>query len=86
MKKSFLSIMALIFLASCSEVEQQVSDNSCFTGDGKTYKWNMVTTWPKNFPGLGMAAENFSQSLEQIISSHKKVYGAGELPSSSWSF
>jgi TRAP-type mannitol/chloroaromatic compound transport system substrate-binding protein len=81
MKKSFLSIVALIFLASCSEVEQQVSDNSCFTGDGKTYKWNMVTTWPKNFPGLGMAAENFSQSLDEMTCGRVKVkvYGAGEL-------
>ena len=27
------------------------------------YHWKMITTWPKNFPGLGFAAENFSPQL-----------------------
>ena len=24
------------------------------------YKWKMVTSWPKNFPGLGVGAENLA--------------------------
>lgn len=41
----------------------------------------MVTTWPKNFPGLGMAAENLSQYVKEMSNGRLiiKVYGAGEL-------
>lgn len=47
----------------------------------KIYKWKMVTTWPKNFPGLGMAAENFSTMVEKMSGGRLqvKVYGAGQL-------
>ena len=30
----------------------------------KTWEWKMVTTWPKNFPGLGTGAE-FLAKLDQ---------------------
>ena len=29
-------------------------------------RWKMVTTWPKNFPGLGLAPENFSRMVEEM--------------------
>jgi TRAP-type mannitol/chloroaromatic compound transport system substrate-binding protein len=44
-------------------------------------KWKMVTTWPKNFPGLGTGA-NFLAELITRMSGGRievKVYGAGEL-------
>ena len=45
------------------------------------YKWKMVTTWPKNFPGLGMAAENFSRMINGMSDGRMQVqvYGANEL-------
>ncbi|CAA0115370.1 Monocarboxylate 2-oxoacid-binding periplasmic protein [Halioglobus japonicus] len=48
---------------------------------GDSYEWKMVTTWPKNFPGLGMAAENFSKLVEEMSDGRLTVhvYGAGEL-------
>ncbi len=41
----------------------------------------MVTTWPKNFPGLGMAAENFARIVEEMSDGRLTVhvYGAGEI-------
>jgi TRAP-type mannitol/chloroaromatic compound transport system substrate-binding protein len=50
-------------------------------GEQKHYQWKMVTTWPKNFPGLGMAAENFADLVELMSDGRLKVhvYGAGEL-------
>lgn len=33
---------------------------------GEQFHWKMVTTWPKNFPGLGMAAENFARIVEEM--------------------
>jgi TRAP-type mannitol/chloroaromatic compound transport system substrate-binding protein len=47
----------------------------------KPIEWKMVTTWPKNFPGLGTGA-NFLAKLIGGMSGGRikvKVYGAGEL-------
>lgn len=47
----------------------------------KTYKWKMVTTWPKNFPGLGTGANNIAKLITEMSGGRieVKVYGAGEL-------
>ena len=47
----------------------------------KIYKWKMVTTWPKNFPGLGMAPERFAKVVKAMSGGRLriKVYGGGEL-------
>ncbi len=47
----------------------------------KVIKWKMVSTWPKNLPGLGTGA-NFLAELIHSMSGGRmeiKVYGAGEL-------
>lgn len=45
------------------------------------YSWKMVTTWPKNFPGLGTGAENLANLINKLSGGRIKitVYGAGEL-------
>ncbi|NIB39470.1 TRAP transporter substrate-binding protein DctP [Pseudomaricurvus alkylphenolicus] len=45
------------------------------------FHWKLVTTWPKNFPGLGSAATNFSRLVEEMSEGRLtvSVYGAGEL-------
>ena len=45
------------------------------------YKWKMVTTWPKNFPGLGTGANNLAQLITEMSGGRiqVKVYGAKEL-------
>lgn len=47
----------------------------------KTIHWKMVTTWPKNFPGLGTGANNLAQYITDMSGGRLtvKVYGAGEL-------
>ena len=47
----------------------------------KPIKWKMVTTWPKNFPGLGTGAENLAQKINEMSGGRLevKVYGAGEI-------
>lgn len=48
---------------------------------GERYEWKMITTWPKNFPGLGFAAENFARYVEEMSNGRLvvRVYGAGEI-------
>lgn len=45
------------------------------------YQWKMVTTWPKNFPGLGTGANNLAALINELSDGRieVKVYGAGEL-------
>ena len=45
------------------------------------YQWKMVTSWPKNFPGLGLAPEKFAKLVNTMSNGRLtiKVYGAGEL-------
>lgn len=47
----------------------------------QTFEWKMVTTWPKNFPGLGTGANNVARLIEEMSGGRikVKVYGAGEL-------
>lgn len=44
-------------------------------------KWKMVTTWPKNFPGLGTSANQLAELITQMSGGRLevKVYGAGEI-------
>jgi len=46
-----------------------------------TIKWKMVTTWPKNFPGLGTGANDLAELITEMSGGrlNVKVYGAGEL-------
>ncbi len=48
---------------------------------GEQFHWKMVTTWPKNFPGLGMAPENFARTVGEMSGGRLTVhvYGAGEI-------
>lgn len=45
------------------------------------FHWKIVTTWPKNFPGLGFAAENFARYVNEMSRGRLtvQVYGAGEI-------
>ncbi len=44
-------------------------------------KWKMVTTWPKNFPGLGTGANYLAKLINEMSGGRMKVkvYGANEL-------
>jgi TRAP-type mannitol/chloroaromatic compound transport system substrate-binding protein len=57
--------------------EQHNSDQAPTT----VYRWRMVTTWPKKFPGLGLAPENFAEQLRRVSNGRIQitVYGANEI-------
>lgn len=65
-------------VAGCNEARQTPVQGDC---DGGTYKWKMVTAWPKNFPGLGVGAERLAAAITAMSGGRieVKVYGAGEL-------
>ena len=76
MKNFLITGLAISLLMACGQAEQST------TGVVKTqkYSWSLVTTWPKNYPGLGMAPERFSKLVEEMTQGQLQVtvYGAGE--------
>jgi len=81
MKAPILSAMLLLVLVGCGGDRDAASPDREQQATQKTYHWKMVTTWPKNFPGLGMAAENFAELVARMSGGRLKVkvYGAGQL-------
>ena len=67
-------------MAGCAPQETHCEGTAENTS-AETIKWNMVTTWPKNFQGLGEGAEQIAQLINQMSGGrlHVKVFGAGEI-------
>lgn len=51
------------------------------TAAGKSLKWKMVTSWPRNFPGLGTGAAWLADTITEMSGGRLtvKIYGGGEL-------
>lgn len=80
--KTFLVFTAVALLASCSQpAESPASSSANESTPQKIYHWKLVTSWPKNFPGLGLAPERLSTWVKEMSGGRLqiKVYGAGEL-------
>jgi TRAP-type mannitol/chloroaromatic compound transport system substrate-binding protein len=81
LKQLIVAALATLVLAGCNQ--------DCAPQDGaanaiapqETIKWKLVTSWPKNFPGLGTAPERFAEQVAELSGGRLeiKVYGAGEL-------
>mgnify|MGYP000064818479 CR=1 FL=1 len=67
-------------LAGCTGSESG-SEKQQASAKQETIKWKMVTTWPKNFPGLGTAANSLAEKITKMSGGRLevKVFGAGEL-------
>ena len=78
MMKKILTFVLLIGLISSCTGEQESSNSA--DAEYKTYKWRLVTSWPKNYPGLGMAPEKIANLVEEMSNGQMQitVYGAGE--------
>ena len=77
MKKITL-IFSVIFLVGCSGQSENIDSQSI--DKNKTFNWRLVTSWPKNYPGLGMAPERIADLVEEMSDGQMKitVYGAEE--------
>ena len=58
-----------------------LTSNSSKSSEKTEFKWKMVTSWPKNFPGLGTGAENLARLINGLSNNRIKikVFGANEL-------
>lgn len=80
-----LSILICLSMTGCdgsqSTVEQRAIKYQDVEVAVESFQWKLVTTWPKNYPGLGTAAEYFSALVERMSNGRLKikVFGAGQL-------
>ncbi|HIA09223.1 MAG TPA: TRAP transporter substrate-binding protein [Chromatiaceae bacterium] len=67
-------------LTACGKTETGAVE-SVAAKPTETVHWKMVTTWPKNFPGLGTGANNLAALITEMSAGRLqvKVYGAKEL-------
>ena len=70
----------ILLLFGCEDNQEKNLSGSADTSKQK-FEWKMVTTWPKNYPGLGLGAENFAKKVEAMSAGRLKikVFGAGQL-------
>ena len=75
-KNNYLYLLALLFIVGCSDN----IENTEIVSEQENYKWRLVTAWPKNYPGLGMAPERIAQLVEEMSDGQMQitVFGAGE--------
>ena len=80
-RRSFLRKAPLAASAALVACGQAQEGNAPSVQTRKKFKWKMVTTWPKDFPGLGTGANRLAQTIGDMSGGQLKVkvYGAGEL-------
>ncbi|EED32026.1 trap dicarboxylate transporter- dctp subunit [gamma proteobacterium NOR5-3] len=79
---------ALVLLIALWAFERVTDDRAAGPGNagelgqgGERIEWKLVTTWPKNLPGLGHTPEVFAQMIREMSAGRMdvRVYGAGEI-------
>jgi TRAP-type mannitol/chloroaromatic compound transport system substrate-binding protein len=67
--------------AGCEQEKPSQQNTTKVAANFKPVKWKMVTTWPKNFPGLGTGANFLAEQITRMSGGRiqVKVYGAKEL-------
>ena len=76
MKKMLLAVMGLgmaLGLSGCQD-NTQSNTTAAQAASQQTYEWKLVTSWPKNFPGLGQAPETFAEYVNGRQINRKSVW------------
>ena len=82
--KSGLLLMGIVYLMLCGCGPGATEGGSAVATDraeAPVFHWKLITTWPKNLPGLGTAPERMADRIRTMSRGRLdiKVYGAGEL-------
>ena len=79
MRILFWAVLSLL-LASCGGQNTDGEPSNDVVSQ-QSFKWKLVTAWPKNYPGLGTAPENFANRVKAMSNGRLqiKVFGAGQL-------
>ncbi|MEM7218411.1 MAG: TRAP transporter substrate-binding protein [Pseudomonadota bacterium] len=77
---SVLCLCAALFLFGCAPAPES-GGNAASAAPAETFRWKLITTWPKNLPALGTAPERLAERIREMSAGRLdiRVYGAGEL-------
>ena len=72
----YLGALILInLLSGCAKEEPIQIDEDTVRDPQQLFEWKLVTSWPKNFPGLGTAPENFARlELWMLVSLWRHIF------------
>ncbi|MEM6300953.1 MAG: TRAP transporter substrate-binding protein DctP [Pseudomonadota bacterium] len=75
-----LTLALWVFQTINREADVPLAERSSEAGF-PVIEWKLVTTWPKNLPGLGHTPEVFAQTVARMTGGRLqiRVYGAGEI-------
>ena len=82
MKKILTTLLLpLLVLGGLTGCQKDAEQTTTVAADQQTFRWKLVTSWPKNFPGLGVAPERFAALVNEMSAGRLqiRVYGAGDL-------
>ena len=81
----FLIVLLVAVLGFWAVEKTNTPSNDAWQHQGGSKKgriqWKIITTWPKNLPGLGQGPETFARYLGEMSGGElsARVYGAGEI-------
>jgi TRAP-type mannitol/chloroaromatic compound transport system substrate-binding protein len=80
-RRNFIAAAGTATLLTACGQTKDCQTNSQSATSHETIHWNMITTWPPGFQGLGTGAEYLADLINQLSNGRLKVkvYGAGEL-------
>lgn len=75
-----LAVLLIAGLTGCGGQEPAATDATA-TAPQETFRWKLITTWPKNLPALGTVPERMAERVRLMSNGRLdiKVYGDGEL-------
>jgi len=83
-RRKFVAATSLVgvtgLLSACGN--QTGSQTGCEGQTGtESFEWKMVTSWPRDFPGLGTGANRLAENIDKLSNGRLKikVYGGNEL-------
>ena len=81
LKKMAVGTLGISTLSACRKDASTADIGTPAIQTGKKYRWNMLTTWPPNYPILGEGCEKFAEWVKVMSGGRLniKVYGGGEL-------
>ncbi len=73
-------VMAALMLAACGTDTEAPAEAGADRSQ-ETFRWTLVTTWPRNLPAVGTAPERLAEKVKVMSNGRLqiRVYGAGEL-------
>ncbi|MDJ0655239.1 MAG: TRAP transporter substrate-binding protein [Xanthomonadales bacterium] len=76
--KTGIASAGALSVAACAQSDCEMGEAA---SQDEAREWKMVTSWPRNFPGLGTGAARLAESVTQMSGGRLtvKIYGAGDL-------